>query len=113
MRKGKDPDPDLQHWLKLQLSFLQAGSVKITLHCADGSTKVLKESLKLKEGEVIDASRCFVLYLHCKIRLVSFSAKFDLCTVVGLNRTLLEAKMRTFNDSSVPSGYFSFKKCPI
>jgi monomeric isocitrate dehydrogenase len=31
--------------------------VKITLHCADGSTKVLKESLKLQEGEVIDASK--------------------------------------------------------
>jgi len=34
----------------------KAGSVKITLHCADGSTKVLKESLSLAEGEVIDAS---------------------------------------------------------
>jgi monomeric isocitrate dehydrogenase len=35
--------------------------VKITLHCADGTTKVLKESLKLLEGEVIDASK-YVLY---------------------------------------------------
>jgi len=34
-----------------------AGSVKITLQGADGSTKVLKESLSLQEGEVIDATR--------------------------------------------------------
>jgi len=34
----------------------KAGSVKITLHGADGSTKVLKESLSLIEGEVVDAS---------------------------------------------------------
>ena len=27
------------------------------MHCADGTTKVLKESLALQEGEVIDASR--------------------------------------------------------
>ncbi len=78
MRKGKDPDPDPylwlmdpdpdpHQWLKIELSYFQAGSVKITLHCADGSTKVLKESLKLKEGEVIDASRCSILYLHCNL----------------------------------------------
>jgi len=35
----------------------KAGNVKITLHCADGSTKVLKESLSLQAKEVIDASR--------------------------------------------------------
>ena len=35
----------------------KAGSVKITLHCADGTTKVMKESLALQEGEVIDASK--------------------------------------------------------
>jgi len=35
----------------------EAGNVKITLHCADGSTKVLKETLSLQKGEVIDASR--------------------------------------------------------
>merc|ERR1712142_1256847 len=34
-----------------------AGSVKITLHQADGTTKVLKESLALQAGEVIDATR--------------------------------------------------------
>merc|ERR1719283_159567 len=34
-----------------------AGNVKITLHCADGSTKVLKESLALQAGEVIDATK--------------------------------------------------------
>lgn len=34
-----------------------AGSVKITLHGADGSTTVLKESLSLEAGEVIDATK--------------------------------------------------------
>jgi len=34
-----------------------AGSVKITLHGADGSTTVLKESLALEAGEVIDATK--------------------------------------------------------
>merc|ERR1712240_419535 len=35
----------------------EAGSVNITLHQADGTTKVLKEGLKLQAGEVIDATR--------------------------------------------------------
>merc|ERR1712088_301601 len=35
----------------------EAGSVKITLHQADGTTKVLKEGLKLQKGEVIDATK--------------------------------------------------------
>jgi len=35
----------------------KAGSVSITLHCADGTTKVLKEGLKLQAGEVIDATK--------------------------------------------------------
>ncbi len=30
------------------------------------------------------------------IQLVSTSAKFDICTIVGLNGTLVEAKMHTF-----------------
>jgi len=38
----------------------KAGTVKITLHGADGSTNVLKESLSLQAGEVIDASRMSV-----------------------------------------------------
>ena len=41
----------------------KAGSVKITLHCADGTTKVMKESLALQEGEVIDASKISVAQL--------------------------------------------------
>jgi len=40
-----------------------AGSVKITLHGADGSTKVLKESLSLQAGEVIDATRMSIAAL--------------------------------------------------
>merc|ERR1712165_693141 len=35
----------------------EAGSVNITLHQADGTTKVLKEGLKLQKGEVIDATK--------------------------------------------------------
>ena len=40
-----------------------AGNVKITLHQADGTTKVLKESLALQAGEVIDATRMNVAAL--------------------------------------------------
>merc|ERR1719391_1053300 len=40
-----------------------AGSVKITLHGADGSTKVFKESLSLQAGEVIDATRMSIAAL--------------------------------------------------
>ena len=35
----------------------KAGSTKITLHQADSATKVLKEDLQLKKGEVIDATK--------------------------------------------------------
>merc|ERR1739844_163991 len=35
----------------------EAGSVKITLQQADGTTKVLKEGLQLQKGEVIDATK--------------------------------------------------------
>merc|ERR1712130_412378 len=35
----------------------ETGSVNITLHQADGTTKVLKEGLKLQKGEVIDATK--------------------------------------------------------
>merc|ERR1712088_919127 len=35
----------------------EAGSVNITLHQADGTTKVLKEGLQLQKGEVIDATK--------------------------------------------------------
>ena len=35
----------------------KAGCVKITLHQADGTIKVLREGLTLEAGEVIDASK--------------------------------------------------------
>jgi isocitrate dehydrogenase len=41
----------------------KAGSVTITLHQADGTTKVLKEGHPLKAGEVIDATRLSVAAL--------------------------------------------------
>ncbi len=34
--------------------------------------------------------------LHCNPFLLNYSAKFGICTVVGLNGTLVEDKMRTF-----------------
>jgi hypothetical protein len=33
---------------------------------------------------------------HTVIRIASISAKFDICTFVGLNGRLVEAKIRTF-----------------
>jgi len=41
----------------------KAGSVKITLHQADGTTKVLKDNHPLQAGEVIDATRMSVAAL--------------------------------------------------
>ncbi len=47
------------------------------------------------------------------IRFVSISAKFAICTVVNLNGTLVEAKIRTFKCPKCVKAYFSFNKCPI
>jgi hypothetical protein len=47
--------------------------------------------------------------LYTVIRSVSADAKFGICTVVGLNGTLVKAKIRTF---TYPKYTFSFK-CPI
>ncbi len=44
------------------------------------------------------------------IRFVRVSAKFGTCTVVGVNWTLVEAKMFTF---TLESTHFIFSKCPI
>ena len=41
----------------------KAGSVSITLHQADGTSKVLKEGLALQAGEVIDASKFGIIQL--------------------------------------------------
>jgi hypothetical protein len=43
------------------------------------------------------------------IRFVSISVKFGICTVLGLNGTLVEAKIHTWDAVVV---YFSFKMCP-
>jgi hypothetical protein len=43
--------------------------------------------------------------LYTVIRYVSNSAKLGIFTFVGLNETLVEAKIRT-------KGFFSFDKCP-
>ncbi len=47
---------------------------------------------------------------HTVIRFVWVSAKFGTCTVVSVNRTLIEDKMRSFKGECA---YFSFSKCPI
>ncbi len=44
------------------------------------------------------------------IRFLWVSAKFGTCTVVSVNRTLVEAKMCTF---TLESTHFIFNKCPI
>jgi hypothetical protein len=44
------------------------------------------------------------------MHFVSTSAKFGICTVVSVNGTLVEDKIRRFKDECV---HFSFNKCPI
>jgi hypothetical protein len=48
--------------------------------------------------------------LHTVIRFLLVSAKFGTCTVVSVNGTLVEDKMRTFMGECAQ---FSFNKCPI
>ncbi len=44
------------------------------------------------------------------IRFLWVSAKFGICTVVSINGTVVEDKMRKFKDECEN---FSFSKCPI
>jgi hypothetical protein len=44
------------------------------------------------------------------IRFDSINAKFGICTVLGLNKTLVAVNIRTY---CVPSAYFSFSNCPM
>jgi len=44
------------------------------------------------------------------IPFVSIGAKFGIYTVVGLNGTLVEAKL---NIGTLECAYFSFNKCPV
>ncbi len=55
-----------------------------------------------------EISGCVVA--HTVIRFLWVSAKFGTCTVVSVNGTLVEYKMRTFKGECAQ---FSFKKCPI
>ncbi len=50
-------------------------------------------------------------HLYTVIRFVSITAKFDICTVVGLNGTLV-IKLKYAN-GTLECAYFSFNKCPI
>jgi hypothetical protein len=55
-----------------------------------------KEGSTLRIKAVILLTLVLVMSLHTVIRFVSISAKFGICTVVGLNETLFEAKLGTF-----------------
>jgi hypothetical protein len=48
-------------------------------------------------------------YTHTAINFVSISAKFAICTVVGLNGTL----RLKYAHGTLECVYFSFNKCPI
>ncbi len=52
-----------------------------------------------------------LVHLYTVIRFVSITAKFDICTVVGLNGTL-DIK-RKYANGTLECAYFSFSNCPI
>merc|ERR1719234_293672 len=71
-----------------------AGSVKITLHPTSGPAVVLKESLALIEGEVIDASR-----LSAKALIAFFEQEIANCFDKGLMMSLhMKATMMKVSD---------------
>jgi hypothetical protein len=51
-----------------------------------------------------------VCYVRTEIRFVWVRAKFDACTVVSINGTIVEDKMCTF---TLESTHFIFNNCPI
>merc|ERR1712088_884473 len=72
----------------------EAGSVKITLQQADGTTKVLKEGLKLQKGEVIDATKMDTAAL-CEF----FEAEIQDCKEKNLMMSLhMKATMMKVSD---------------
>merc|ERR1712141_347733 len=72
----------------------KAGTVKITLHQADGTTKVLKESLSLEAGEVIDATRMSASAL-CKFFENEIQDCFDKKLMMSLH---MKATMMKISD---------------
>jgi len=72
----------------------KAGNVKITLHQADGNTKVLKESLALQAGEVIDATRLNVAAL-CAFFEIEIQDCFDKKLMMSLH---MKATMMKVSD---------------
>jgi hypothetical protein len=61
--------------------------------------------------KVFNVTYLVFILSHTVIPFVSVGAKFAICTVVGLNGTLVETKI--YAHSSVLSAYFNFSKCPI
>jgi hypothetical protein len=48
--------------------------------------------------------------LHCNPFRLNYSAKFGICTVVGLNGKLVEAK---YTLGTLECAYFNFNKCTM
>jgi hypothetical protein len=73
-------------------------------------------SSDILEGSTIDGRGSYTSaphlasLLHTVIRFVSTRAKFGICTVVGLNETLVKDEMRTFYSDCE---HFSFNRCFI
>jgi hypothetical protein len=70
-------------------------------------TKLRKKSIQLRTSlTTASGSELMTASAYTVIRFVSISAKFSIFTVVGLDRTLVEAKIAIFES---PSAYFSFR----
>jgi len=72
----------------------KAGSVKITLHQANGTTKILKEGLALEAGEVIDAT-CMSAAVLCKFFEKEIQDCFDKKLMMSLH---MKATMMKISD---------------
>ncbi len=74
------------------------------------------DSYSIQSGSDLLATSCqnitnkTTIYQCTVIRFVWVSAKFGTCTVVSVNGTLVEDKMRRFKGEGAQ---FSFNKCPI
>ncbi len=65
----------------------------------------------VKTCEVIGRKFSNFRCTHTVIRFLSISAKFGICTIVGLSGTLVVAKKYAL--ATLECAYFGFNKCPI
>ncbi len=62
-----------------------------------GPVSYYTDRMLKNRDQLVEGSCFYTRWSACSvIRFVSISAKFGICTVVGLNGTLVEAKKRTF-----------------